>query len=453
MGRLIWWPLTYTQMANNIKGGAPNAVVAKSTVSFATAGITALNTEIIYLVDDPLKSYVPGRAINGISGFEVNKGYYLVAKTDMDLESILVPPVNSSQLAAPGSFTATQAGSTQINLSWAAVTNATGYVVDRATNSGFTTGVTLGIYTGSGTSYNNTGLTASTTYYYRIRATAVGYSDSTYSTANATTASASYDTDAQTLFAVPAMSGLSTTEKDAANQIIVDFKAAGIWTKHYAIWLIIGGTSGAHAVNAKSPGTYDFIFNGGWTHNSNGAKPNGTTGYADSQFCPFYNSSAPGQLDLSNFNSFNFAYYSGDNGDPTTDEMLFGASTGSETIQWDNYNLTQRYIIFGNNLGQVISTGSGTFNRLCEVNRTSNVLAKAFRDGAQEGTSVTTARTTSDQAGQTMYFAALNNSGSMAFPTARGMRFAAIAEGLTDSEITARKNAVNTFMTSLGRAV
>lgn len=82
-------------MANNIVGGAPNAVVCKQTVSFVTAGINNTNTEIIYLVDDPLKSYVPGRAINGISGFEENKGYYFVAKIDMDLTAYLVPPLDA----------------------------------------------------------------------------------------------------------------------------------------------------------------------------------------------------------------------------------------------------------------------------------------------------------------------------------------------------------------------
>jgi len=175
-------------MANNIKNGF-NAIVAKTTISFVDAGINGTNTEIVFLVDGvDLKSFVPGRAINGISGFVANKGYYMVAKQDMDLESMVVPPVTGvSQLAAPGSFTATPASSTQINLSWNASPNSTNYVVDRATNVGFTTGVTLGIYSGSGTSYNNTGLTASTQYFYRLRATAAGYVDSTYSTANATT--------------------------------------------------------------------------------------------------------------------------------------------------------------------------------------------------------------------------------------------------------------------------
>jgi len=89
-------------MANNIVGGAPNAIVAKSTVSFATAGITALNTEIIYVVGNPLKSYVPGRAINGISGFEAGKGYYMVAKIDMDLETYVVPPLDGGEGTSGG---------------------------------------------------------------------------------------------------------------------------------------------------------------------------------------------------------------------------------------------------------------------------------------------------------------------------------------------------------------
>lgn len=83
-------------MANNIKGNAPNAIVAKATVSFVDAGINGTNTEIVYLVDDPLKSFVPGRAINGISGFVAGKGYYMVAKVDMDLEAFVVPPIDGT---------------------------------------------------------------------------------------------------------------------------------------------------------------------------------------------------------------------------------------------------------------------------------------------------------------------------------------------------------------------
>lgn len=179
-------------MANNIQGPAPNAIVAKTTATFASVGLTALNTEIVYKIGAALQSWVPGRAINGISGFEAGKGYYLVAKVDMDLEAYVLPPLSGLvQLETPANFTATPSSTSQINLSWDAVTDATGYVIDRATNVGFTTGVALGIYSGNGTSFNDSGRTSATQYFYRIRATGAGFWDSNYATSNATTLSGS----------------------------------------------------------------------------------------------------------------------------------------------------------------------------------------------------------------------------------------------------------------------
>mgnify|MGYP000974690891 CR=1 FL=1 len=93
--------------------------------------------------------------------------------------------VAASALADVTGFTVTP-GDTQNAVSWSAVANRTRYQVDRATNSGFTTGVTLGVYTGTGTSFTDTGLTNGTTYYYRIKAIGTGrYNDSAnYATGN-----------------------------------------------------------------------------------------------------------------------------------------------------------------------------------------------------------------------------------------------------------------------------
>jgi glucosylceramidase len=73
---------------------------------------------------------------------------------------------------APSGLTATTASSAQINLSWTASgTSGVTYNVYRSTTSGFTAGsgnlVTSGL---TGTTYSNTGLTASTTYYYVVEA-------------------------------------------------------------------------------------------------------------------------------------------------------------------------------------------------------------------------------------------------------------------------------------------
>lgn len=82
-------------MANNIFIG-PNAVVAKAAGNFVDAGISGANTTIIYRVAASTVSYKPGRAINGVTSFEEGKGYYLIAKQNMDLEAFLIPPVTEA---------------------------------------------------------------------------------------------------------------------------------------------------------------------------------------------------------------------------------------------------------------------------------------------------------------------------------------------------------------------
>lgn len=97
--------------------------------------------------------------------------------------------VSSVTLAAPTLTGATGSGAAGTDhLTWPAVTNATNYIIDRATNVGFTTGVTLGVFNGPLLVFNDAGLTAATQYFYRIRAQgANGYTDSAFGTASATT--------------------------------------------------------------------------------------------------------------------------------------------------------------------------------------------------------------------------------------------------------------------------
>jgi len=73
---------------------------------------------------------------------------------------------------APTGLIATAASASQINLSWTASSGASGYSVKRATTSG---GPYTAISTGlTATSYSDTGLDSSTTYYYIVTATNAG---------------------------------------------------------------------------------------------------------------------------------------------------------------------------------------------------------------------------------------------------------------------------------------
>jgi hypothetical protein len=88
---------------------------------------------------------------------------------------------------APSNLAATASGSSAINLSWTDnSTDETNFVLQRSltSNSGFTTIATLPANT---TTYMNSGLTGSTTYYYRVQATNAAGSSAWSNTANATT--------------------------------------------------------------------------------------------------------------------------------------------------------------------------------------------------------------------------------------------------------------------------
>lgn len=88
--------------------------------------------------------------------------------------------VYGDQLNAPENFMTTVVSDSAIDLEWDAVDDATNYRLQRSTDPTFRSNVTL-IYTGSGTSYSDTGLSESTLYYYRIKAQASGISDSIFS--------------------------------------------------------------------------------------------------------------------------------------------------------------------------------------------------------------------------------------------------------------------------------
>src|SRR4249920_1718957 len=100
------------------------------------------------------------------------------------------PPVGDTTApSAPGTLTTTASGSTQINLAWGAATDnvgVTGYSVERCQGSGCTTFTQ--VFTLTGTTFSNTGLTAGTSYSYRVRATdAAGNLGGYSNTASATT--------------------------------------------------------------------------------------------------------------------------------------------------------------------------------------------------------------------------------------------------------------------------
>ncbi len=107
----------------------------------------------------------------------------------------VAPQVDTTPPSAPGSLTSTANGSSGINLSWAAATDnvgVTGYRVERCQGASCTTFTQIA--TSTGTSFANTGLSASTTYRYRVRASDAAGNLGAYSPIASATTAAGADT-------------------------------------------------------------------------------------------------------------------------------------------------------------------------------------------------------------------------------------------------------------------
>ncbi|MFY7885673.1 MAG: hypothetical protein ACOVOV_12625, partial [Dolichospermum sp.] len=136
--------------------------------------------------------------------------------------------------------------------------------------------------TPSATTYNLTQLDAGYTITCEV------YATNTFGTASATSNSIFvYDGDAYAFDSAETAAGtpLTTTERNAINDLVINLKNANIWTKFFALYPIIGSTATSQKFNLKNPAdtnaAYRLAFIGGWTHSSNGALPNGTNAYAN----------------------------------------------------------------------------------------------------------------------------------------------------------------------------
>jgi chitodextrinase len=101
----------------------------------------------------------------------------------------IIPTTDTTAPSAPGSLTATAAGSAQINLSWGAAADnvgVTGYLIERCQGAGCSNFAQIN--TATGTTYNDGGLGAQGAYSYRVRARDAANNLGGYSnTASATT--------------------------------------------------------------------------------------------------------------------------------------------------------------------------------------------------------------------------------------------------------------------------
>jgi hypothetical protein len=68
----------------------------------------------------------------------------------------------------------------------------------------------------------------------------------------------SFDTDAQSF--ITAASLTDTTQTNAVNDLVLDLKAAGLWTKISTLYPMVGGNATSHKFNLKDPRDLDAAY-------------------------------------------------------------------------------------------------------------------------------------------------------------------------------------------------
>jgi hypothetical protein len=255
------------------------------------------------------------------------------------------------------------------------------------------------------------------------------------------------DADAQAF--LNAASITSYTQANVVNTLVVDLKAAGVWTKMKALYPFVGGSAASHKFNLKDPrdldAAYRLVFNGGWVHSNTGAKPNGTTGYANTYLNPVTNGI--------NTSSAHLSYYS-----RTTSTTSDGAeianysntALGGWVLQGKSWSNENRYFYdFYKRATKSVTTYTLGLNLGSSV---SNNRRDIYNNGISVANN--TSIDTFSMQNYNLYIGAANINGTSidSYSNAESA-FASIGTGLTDTEAVAFYTAVQKFQTSLGRQV
>jgi hypothetical protein len=256
-----------------------------------------------------------------------------------------------------------------------------------------------------------------------------------------------FDPDAQAFFdRVTAAGGtLTTTEKNATNQLVLDMKTAGIWSAMKAVYPMVGASAAACAQNLKSA-SFTVSFASGITYSSSGILGNGTSGYGDTGFNV---NTSP--IDK---NSVHCSVYQINN--VIEAKSTIGATTAAGA---NGLGIFTRYQSgTGDFYGQaynpsVLGIISNTDSRgFFIATRTTSTTAKQYKTIG--GTTTSATNTTTTTSGVNGNFYLLGNGFTTIFNySAAQINFCSIGDGLTDTQASDFYTAVQAFQTTLSRQV
>jgi hypothetical protein len=232
----------------------------------------------------------------------------------------------------------------------------------------------------------------------------------------------------------------SSTERLAINSLVRNLKMNNLWSPLLTFWPMVGGTSSSCLRNLKEDNNNLQFLGGGWTFDSTGAQPNGTTSYADT---------GVQLLSETSLNSVSFGVYSKTNTTVTGFDM--GAFIGTERFHFATavspYLLITTYInraLAASDLNAPLPSTTG----LLVSTRTASNVEAVYRNGSllATGSAPSTARPNGN-----CFLGARNQNGTASNFSNKKYAAAFIGSGLTAGQNATLYTIVQNFQTLLGR--
>lgn len=258
---------------------------------------------------------------------------------------------------------------------------------------------------------------------------------------------AGFDPDAQAFFTAANIT--DPTQQTAVNQLVVDLKGYGIWSKMKALYPFVGGTATTHKYNLKDPqdtnAAFRLTFAGGWTHSSTGATPNGTNGYANTFLIPSTQLTSDNHhISLYSRTNISGEIYDIGSGDDVGSYLLdLYLRRSGDTAGYDaGYYTTNRNTFSNNN-----STGHFIGSTIV------NTESKYYKNGINQNTKSINSGFLVLPSGN-IYLGGFNEyTSSTIYFSSKQIAFSSIGDGLDDTEAANFYTAVQTFQTTLSRNV
>jgi hypothetical protein len=272
-----------------------------------------------------------------------------------------------------------------------------------------------------------------------ITCTVTATNDAGSASATSNTITPTWETDAQAFITAAAIT--DPTQQSAVNQLVVDLKADGVWSKMKAIYPFVGGSSTSHSFNLRNTSQFQITWNGGITHSSNGVLPNGVNGFGNTG------------LNLSTqttLNDIHLGFYS------RTHSTQNAADIGAATDNITNYHLMQltgstTFYIINESAFTTYPNFSDTDTKGFYVGTRSGTVVKGWKNGTLRATK--SPATTAARPNFNVYLGGYNQGGTPALFSNRQLAFSSIGDGLTDTEATNLNTRVTQFQTALNRNV